>query len=111
MVWKNDANSMPIAPEPTTSSDFGILLRHHRLEIGPDQLLVGLEPRQHARPRAGREDDVLGLVGALAQRALGRFDCGFLHRDLAGRIDRRLAPDHRHLVLLHQEADAVIEAL
>ena len=25
MVWKNDANSMPIAPEPTTSSDFGIL--------------------------------------------------------------------------------------
>ena len=24
MVWKNDANSMPIAPEPTTSSDFGI---------------------------------------------------------------------------------------
>jgi len=25
MVWKNEANSMPIAPEPTTSSDFGIL--------------------------------------------------------------------------------------
>lgn len=24
MVWKNEANSMPIAPEPTTSSDFGI---------------------------------------------------------------------------------------
>ena len=87
------------------------LLRHHRLEIGPDQLLVGLEPRQHARPRAGREDDVLGLIGALAQRALRRLDGGLLHRDLAGRIDRRLAPDHRDLVLLHQEADAVIEAL
>ncbi|MHC2789720.1 hypothetical protein ACVMBZ_008972 [Bradyrhizobium liaoningense] len=24
MVWKKEANSMPIAPEPTTSSDFGI---------------------------------------------------------------------------------------
>ena len=86
------------------------LLRHHRLEIGPDQFLVGLEPRQHARPRAGGKDDVLGLVGALAQRALRRLDGGFLHRDLAGRIDGGLAPDHRHLVLLHQKADAVIEA-
>ena len=54
-------------------------LRHHRLEIGPDQLLVGLQPRQHARPRAGGEDDVLGLIGALAQRALRRFDGGLLH--------------------------------
>ena len=51
---------MPIAPEPTTSSDFGIAVGHHRLAIGPDQLAVGLEPRQRARPRAGREDDVLG---------------------------------------------------
>ena len=25
MVRKNEANSMPIAPEPITSSDFGIL--------------------------------------------------------------------------------------
>ena len=85
-------------------------LRHHRLKIGPDQFLVGLQPRQHARPGAGGEDDVLGLIGALAQRALRRFDGGLLHRDLAGRIDRGLAPDHRDLVLLHQEADAVIEA-
>ena len=38
--------------------------RHHGLEIGPDQLLVRLEARQHARPRAGRDDDVLGLIGA-----------------------------------------------
>ena len=30
---------------------------------------------------------------------------------LAGRVDCRLAPDHGDLVLLHQEADAVIEAL
>src|SRR3569832_226485 len=36
--------------------------RHLRLEIGPALLLGGLEPRLHARPRAGRDDDVLGLV-------------------------------------------------
>ena len=87
------------------------LLRDHRLEIGPHQLLVGLEPGQHARPRAGGDDDVLGLVAAGPERALRRFGLRRLHRDLAGRIDRRLAPDHRDLVLLHQEADAVIEPL
>ena len=48
-------------------------VRRHRLEIGPDQLLVGLEPGQHARPRAGRDDDVLGLIGARPERALRRF--------------------------------------
>ena len=64
---------MPIAPEPMTSSDFGILSGHHRLEIGPDQLLVRLDARQHARPRAGRDDDVLGLIAARAERALRRF--------------------------------------
>ena len=68
------------------------LVRHHRLEIGPDQFLVGLEPGQHARPRAGGDDDVLGLIGALAQRALRRLDCGFLHRELAGRIDASPRP-------------------
>src|SRR6185312_11274958 len=46
-----------------------------------------------------------------AERALRRFAAARLHGDLAGRIDRRLAPDHRDLVLLHQEADAVIEPL
>ena len=86
-------------------------VRHHRLEIGPDQLPVGLEPGQHARPRAGRDDDVLGLIGAGAERALRRLALAGLHGDLAGRFDRRLAPDHRHLVLLHQEADAVVEPL
>ena len=48
-------------------------VRHHRLEIGPDQLLVGLEPGQHPRPRAGRDDDVLGLISARSERALRRF--------------------------------------
>ena len=51
-------------------------LRHHGLEIGPDQLLVRLEARQHARPRAGGDDDVLGLIGAGAERALRRFALG-----------------------------------
>ena len=51
---------------------FRHLVGLHRLEIGPDQLLVGLEAGQHARPRAGRDDDVLGLIGARAERVLGR---------------------------------------
>src|SRR6266851_3766950 len=87
------------------------LLRDHRLEVSPDQFLVGLEPRQHARPRAGRQNNVLGLIGALARRALWRLDRGFLDRDLAGCVDRGFTPDDRDLVLLHQKADAVVEAL
>ncbi len=102
---------MPIAPEPMTSSDLRHALRHHGLEIGPDQLLVGLDAGQHARPRAGRDDDVLGLIRARPERAFRRLALAGLHRDLAGRVDRRLAPDHRDLVLLHQEADAVVEPL
>ena len=108
---------MPIAPEPMTSSDFGIASRHHRLEIGPDQLAVRLDAGQHARPRAGGDDDVLGLVGARAPacpsaRALAAASAGFVGLptdDLAGLGDRRLAPDHVDLVLLHQEADAAVE--
>ena len=45
------------------------------------------------------------------ERALRRLGLRRFHRDLARRVDRRLAPDHRDLVLLHEEADAVIEAL
>ena len=36
--------------------------------------LVRLQPRQHPRPRAGSDNDMLGLVAALAERALGRLD-------------------------------------
>ncbi len=86
-------------------------VRHHGFEIRPDQLLVRLEAGQHARPRAGGEDDVLGLIGAGSERALRRFALGGFHRDLAGRVDCCLAPDHGDLVLPHQEADAVIEPL
>ncbi len=47
------------------------LLRHplrlQRVLVGPDQIAVGLQPRQFARARAGGQDDVLGgqLLGAL----------------------------------------------
>ena len=102
---------MPMAPEPITSSDFGIRRRHHGLEIGPDQLLVRLDAGQHARPRAGGDDDVLGLIAAGRKRAFRRLALARLHRDLAGRVDRRLAPDDLNLVLLHQKTDAVIEPL
>ncbi len=37
--------------------------RDHRLLVGPHQLAVGFETRQRARPRPGREDDVLALRG------------------------------------------------
>ena len=88
---------------------FRHLLRHHRLKVGPDQFLVGLQPRQHARPGASRDDDMFCLIGALAERALRRLDGGFFYRNLAGRVDRGVAPDDRNLVLLHQEPDAVVE--
>ena len=85
--------------------------RHHRLEVGPDQLLVGLDAGQHARPRAGGDDDVLGLVGAGAERALRRLALGGLDRAPCRAASmRRLAPDHGDLVLLHQEGDAGVEA-
>ena len=66
------------------------LRRHHRLEIGPDQLAVRLDAGQRARPRAGRDDDVLGRVGALAQRVLRQRRLR-LHRLLGRLADDDLA--------------------
>jgi len=54
---------------------------------------------------------VFGLIGALAQRALRRFDGGFLHHQLARCVERGLAPDHRDLVLLEEIADAIVQSL
>ncbi len=51
---------MPMAPEPTTSSDLGMTFGHHGFLIGPDQLAVGLEAGEDAGPRTGGQDDVLG---------------------------------------------------
>jgi hypothetical protein len=82
-------------------------LRHMRRVsaclVGPDPLAVGLQPRKLAGARAGGEDDVAGrqLLGALVG----------LDGDLALGGQRRLAHDHRDLVLLHQVADAGIQLL
>src|SRR5690606_25813870 len=87
------------------------------LEIGPDLFAVWLDARQDARARAGGDDDVFRLVGALAQRGLGlgvlRLDRLFPGRfdlDLAGLGDGGFAPDDIDLVLLHQELHAVVHA-
>src|SRR5262249_9082877 len=85
-------------------------VRHHSFEIGPHQFLVGLDARQNARPRAGRDNDVLGRIGTGAERALGRFAASGLHADFTGRIGPGLTPDHGDLVLLHEKADAVVES-
>ena len=45
-----------------TISDFGKAVRHHGLEIGPDEFAIWLDARDDARPRAGRDDDVFGLI-------------------------------------------------
>jgi len=86
-------------------------IRHHGFEICPHQFLVGLEAEQHARARARRQDDVLGLIGAGTKRAFRRFASAQLHDHSAGSFDRRLAPEHGDFVFLHQKADAVVQAL
>src|ERR1700733_877025 len=48
---------------------FRHLIRHHRLEIRPDEFLVRLEPGQNPWTRAGGDDDVFGLIGAGPERA------------------------------------------
>ncbi len=42
---------MPIAPEPMTTSDFGIEVRLHGFEIGPDQFAIRFDAGS-ARGRA-----------------------------------------------------------
>ena len=54
-------------------------VRHHRLEIRPDLLLVGLKARQDARPRAGGDDDVSWPCRSPPLRALRRLDRRSLH--------------------------------
>ncbi len=64
---------MPMRTGPDDQQRLRHAFRHHGLEIGPDQLRIRLKAGQHARARAGRHDDVLGLVGARAKRAFGSF--------------------------------------
>ena len=83
-------------PSRSTSSDFGIVRRHHRLLVGPDQLAVGLEARQLARARAGRQDDVLGARASSSPPLSSSTASLPLPASLA------VAVEHRDLVLLHQ---------
>src|SRR6202035_245791 len=53
---------------------------------------------------------MLGLIGALAQRALRRRGFRLLNGEFPRPLERRVAPDDANLVLLHQEYDAAIEA-
>ncbi len=71
--------------------------------VGPDQIAVGFQPRQFARPRAGGDDDRLGgqLIGALVG----------LDGDLALAGQPGLAHDHGDLVLLEQMPDAARKLL
>ena len=71
--------------------------------IGPDQIAIGLQPRQFARPRAGGDDDVLAgqLFGALVG-----FD-----QDLAFGRNCCRAHDDVDLVLFQQTFDARRELL
>ena len=90
---------MPMAPEPTTSRDFG-KLRHHRFLVGPDQLAVGLEPgKRRARAPVAMMMCLASNRGApcrFAGRPRSAFPC-----------KPRRPVDHRDLVLLHQIGDAV----
>ncbi|MPL73135.1 hypothetical protein SDC9_18928 [bioreactor metagenome] len=77
--------------------------RHQRVLVGPDQIAIGLEPRQAARTGAGGEDDV--LRGQLFHALLG------LDRDEAGLGQGGLAHHHGDLVLLQQMRDAARQLL
>ena len=95
---------------------FGHFFGDHRLVIGPDLPLVGLDAGDGPGPGAGGHDDVLGAVGSGPLGALGRFrPLGLLDGDPAGRVafgggvHRGLAPDHVDLVLLQKHADAAVE--
>ncbi|MNZ67496.1 hypothetical protein D3C78_857480 [compost metagenome] len=91
--------------------------RLHRLEIGPDQLAIRLDARKRARACAGGDDDVLGGIGALAQRVLRHGTLRLNHRlgglsdnDFARLGDLGFTPDDIDLVLLEQETDAIVHA-
>src|SRR3954451_1170279 len=101
----------PDRTRPHHQKRFRHALRQHGLKVRPDQLLVRFEPRQHPRACAGSKNDVLRLIAVGAERTFGRLGLAGPDRDLARRVNNRLAPDDGHLVLPHQKADTVIEPL
>ena len=56
----------PDRARPHDDERFGKLLRHHGLEIRPDEFSIRLDTRDDARPRAGRGNDIFGEISARA---------------------------------------------
>ena len=98
-----EANSTPTAPAPTITSDFGISFRL-RISMFVSTAIVWLQTGQHARFGAGREDDILRLH--LAGLAVIRHFHG-QHAVLCRAGQLAVASDRFHLVLLHQEIEAL----
>src|SRR3989304_8535111 len=73
-------------------------------QVGHHTLAVGFDTRDHRRPGPGSNDDVLGLVRFSRPIPLGHAD-GVRSREL------RLAHVHVDFVLLHQETDALDQAI
>ena len=98
---RSEANSMPMAPDPTTNSDFGMAGRHHRLAVGPDQFAVGFEARELPRAGPGGQDDVRGRDLKVAS-GLPSFGGGDCHACWLASEACRCTVEHLDLVLLHQ---------
>ena len=96
---KIDANSTPTAPAPMIPSVFGTVVRFRISMLVRMNCGSGCKPGQHARFRAGGDDDVLRLEGL---RAAVSALTSTLPPPLASR-----ALDPLDLVLLHQELDAL----
>ena len=93
-----EANSTPTAPAPMIISDFGTLRQVQNLDVGQDEFGVGLKAGQHARLRAGGDQNVLRF------ERLGAFVGLDFH--LAGAFDGGEAGESLDLILLHQKLDA-----
>ena len=86
---KMDANSTPTAPAPMISMDFGIAGRSRISMLVRMSSASGFEPGQHARFRAGGDDDVLRFQRL---RAVVRFHFHLQHSVRAARLERARSP-------------------
>ena len=96
---KIDANSTPTAPAPITIRLFGTAVRFRISILVRMNSASGCKPGQHARFRAGGENDVLRFQ---------RLHAGVrFHFDFAAALQRGEARDPLHLGPLQQEVDAL----
>ena len=94
-----DANSTPTAPAPMMASDFGTVVRFRISILVRIRSGSGCKPGQHARFRAGGDDDVARFQGLRTLRAL--------HFDAPAALQPGVALDPLDLVLAQQELDAL----